>query len=518
MNGDLPQGWALVTLRDLTSNPKQDIISGPFGSNLKAEEYVSKGVPIIRLQNVDSGRFLEKNMRFITPQKARELSAHTFQSGDIVITKLGDPLGKACIVPDSLPSGIVVADVVRVRIDESRFLKNYVVFAVNSPSVMNQINSEMKGSTRPRVNLNQIRDLQIPLAPIAEQRRISAKLESLLGQVDACQQRLDKIPTLLKRFRQAVLAAACSGGLTEDWREKSQHSIALSPIEKLRETGLRRLQAFQLELTAAARRGTRRPRRPTNLEPQLRDNPAADELPEGWFWISFEDAASTISYAMSSGPFGSALGRKDYRATGVPVIRGQNIQAGKFVAENFVFISPEKANELARSSTKPGDIVVVAVGSSGQSAIIPKTIQFAILSQNCNKITVDSELVLPEFVNFVLQVEIAGEQLRERTTDTARPFLSLTNLKTLLLPVPPLPEQQEIVRRVESLFALADTIKQRYKNAQAFVDKLTPSLLAKAFRGELVPQDPNDEPASVLLERIKAEKKPTQSKGKRYKR
>ena len=78
MSDDLPQGWALASLADLTTNPKQDIVSGPFGSNLKSDEYVPQGVPIIRLQNVDRNRFLEKNMRFVTPKKARELSAHKF--------------------------------------------------------------------------------------------------------------------------------------------------------------------------------------------------------------------------------------------------------------------------------------------------------------------------------------------------------------------------------------------------------------------------------------------------------
>jgi type I restriction enzyme, S subunit len=95
------------------------------------------------------------------------------------------------------------------------------MFAINSPAVVGQINQEMKGSTRPRVNLNHLRDLQIPLAPLGEQQRIVARLETLLGKVEACERRLAKIPRLLKRFRQSVLAAACSGRLTDDWRGRN---------------------------------------------------------------------------------------------------------------------------------------------------------------------------------------------------------------------------------------------------------------------------------------------------------
>src|SRR6476659_2957975 len=98
------------------------------------------------------------------------------------------------------------------------------MFAINSPAVVGQINQEMKGSTRPRVNLNHLRDLQIPLAPLGEQQRIVARLETLLGKVEACERRLAKIPRLLKRFRQSVLAAACSGRLTADWRDETPRS------------------------------------------------------------------------------------------------------------------------------------------------------------------------------------------------------------------------------------------------------------------------------------------------------
>ena len=442
MNGDLPQGWALATLSNLTSNPKQDIISGPFGSNLKSEEYVSEGVPIIRLQNVDSGRFLEKNMRFITAQKARELSAHTFQSGDIVITKLGDPLGKACIVPDSLLSGIVVADVVRVRIDERRFLKNYVVFAVNSPSVMNQINSEMKGSTRPRVNLNQIRDLEIPVPPLAEQQRIVAKLELLLGQVDACQQRLDKIPALLKRFRQSVLAAACSGKLTDDWRE---------------------------------------------------ENGQDDE----WTFIPLRELCNSLDYGSSA---------KSQPTGKVPVLRMGNIQNGEIDWTDLVYTSDEE--EIRKYRLKPKTVLFNRTNSP---ELVGKTAIYlgerpAIFAGYLIRVNHCPELD-PKYLNFCLNTNYAREFCQSIKTDgVSQSNINAQKLGSFEVPFCPLPEQQEIVRRVERLFALADSIEQRYKKAQAFIDKLTPSLLAKAFRGELVPQDPNDEPASVLLGRIGAGK------------
>jgi type I restriction enzyme S subunit len=112
MRDELPSGWLVAALEELTEVPKQDIVDGPFGSNLKASSYVAAGVPIIRLQNIDRNRFLEKNIRFVTQAKANELARHSFKTGDIVITKLGNPVGKACVVPRSIPEGVIVADVV----------------------------------------------------------------------------------------------------------------------------------------------------------------------------------------------------------------------------------------------------------------------------------------------------------------------------------------------------------------------------------------------------------------------
>src|SRR5262245_39927513 len=112
MNG-APEGWEVANLQDLTPAPTTDIVDGPFGSNLKAEAYQSTGIPIIRLQNISRTHFLEKNIRYISPEKASELQRHNFIAGDIAITKLGDPLGKAAIVPKSLRCGVIVADIVR---------------------------------------------------------------------------------------------------------------------------------------------------------------------------------------------------------------------------------------------------------------------------------------------------------------------------------------------------------------------------------------------------------------------
>mgnify|MGYP001620080045 CR=1 FL=1 len=490
---DLPKGWDIVPLKEIAisiKGKKPKILSGvkTNGSvpyiDIKAFE---KG-EIRQYADINSSNIAGKEDVLVVWDGARSGLVGIGQEGAIGSTILA--IKPFCISPQYL----------------YQFLQTKYEY----------INTNHRGTGIPHVDSEVFWNIEFPIAPLNEQRRIVAKLERLLHKVDACKERLEKISAILKRFRQSILASACSGRLTTDWRKKNPGVESVDNL--LRRIYEKRTKEYAEECTKEKLQDKRKPPTPSNLQPKIYIPDKNYDIPNSWFWTSLEDISSCRRHAMSSGPFGSALGTKDYKESGIPVIRGQNIQNGKFVLNAFVYVSPNKAKELERSIAYSGDIVVVAVGSSGQAAMVPDELPKSILSQNCNKITLDGLMVLPNFIIYHLQNEIAKSQIRDKTTDTARPFLSLTSLKQTLLPIPPLPEQYEIVRRVNALFKKADEIEARYKKAKAFVDKLTQSILAKAFRGELVPQDPNDEPASVLIEKIKGEKAKQESKKKAKKK
>lgn len=132
MINDLPEGWCWAELNEIVNDPKSDIVDGPFGSDLRSSEYTNEGIPIIRIQNVDRNKFIAKNIQYISAEKAEVLKRHNFHAGDIVITKLGDPLGKACKVPESFGSGIIVADIVRLRLNHELCSVPYLIHSINS--------------------------------------------------------------------------------------------------------------------------------------------------------------------------------------------------------------------------------------------------------------------------------------------------------------------------------------------------------------------------------------------------
>jgi len=203
--GRVPEEWDVTTLLNVVGDKNDLIIAGPFGSNLKVEDYRDEGIPIIRLQNIDFGKFLNKDIKCISPEKANELSYHSFIKGDIVLAKLGDPIGKTCIIPHFLKRGVVVSDVVRIRVDNAFTDKKFILQCLNSFYVFYQLNKDIIGTTRPRVNLDQVRNLFIPFPPLPEQHHIAEILTTTDTYIEKEQTYLNKLQQIKKGLMQDLL-------------------------------------------------------------------------------------------------------------------------------------------------------------------------------------------------------------------------------------------------------------------------------------------------------------------------
>lgn len=217
----LPPGWALAKFEDILIDPKADLVDGPFGSNLKSSEYVESGVPVLKIQNIKADRFVRKHFSYVTEVKAEELSRHSFVPGDLMITKLGDPLGLCCEVPSDFPAGVFVADLMRLRLRTEKVSKRFLLLVINSQVVQSQFKQITKGTTRPRVNLTIVRSLEIPLPPLAEQKRIVAKIEELFSELEAGEESLRVARRQLGVYRQSLLQQAFEGKLTARWRTQN---------------------------------------------------------------------------------------------------------------------------------------------------------------------------------------------------------------------------------------------------------------------------------------------------------
>jgi type I restriction enzyme, S subunit len=451
---DVPQHWKIIKLRELVSNPKNDIVDGPFGSNLKASEYVGSGIPIIRLQNIDRNKFIDKNIQYITEEKAQELKRHNFVSGDIVITKLGNPLGKACIIPNNFPNGIVVADVVRARVTENLVNKNYLTYAINSQQVVEQLEPLIKGTTRPRVNLSHLRDIKIPLAPRQEQDLLVAKIEELFSQLDAGVAGLKRAQEELQRYRASVLKAAFEGRLVpQDPNDE--------PAEEMLEEFLgRNISAIM----------------------QPPEVGVITKVPKGW---SLGKLEKLIYFAGRIGWRG--LKADEYVDDGPLFLSVYNLNKGDLVDFTDVkHISQERYDESPEIMLQENDILLTKDGAGiGKIGIVKNLSKKATVNSSLLVIRA-SKIFIPEFLFYQLMGPQMQEIVSKRITGSATPHLFQRDIKNFLLLIPPVNEQKRIVNEIDKHFSIISVLEKTLGNEIRLANKLRPSILSNAFEGKLL--------------------------------
>jgi type I restriction enzyme S subunit len=236
-----------------------------------------------------------------------------------------------------------------------------------------------------------------------------------------------------------------------------------------------------------------------------------------WGEIRVEEVGDGSRNALAIGPFGSNLKVSDYRDEGVPLIFVRNIRSGRFDGPNPKFVTADKAAELKAHVVNPGDVLVTKMGEPpGETAVYPLDRQPAILTADCIKITPSAGFD-PAFLAFAIAAPPARRQILSITSGVAQKKVSLARFKTVTVPAPPRDEQRRIVAEIDQQLSLIDALHDAVGSARKRSATLRRAILERAFRGELVPQDPNDEPASVLLERIRAERAAA-PKSKRRKR
>jgi len=348
---------------------------------------------------------------------------------------------------------------------------------------ISEITSSDRGSTIKYLRLGDITDTKIPIASLNEQKRIADKLDQLLAAVDSCKTRLDTIPGIIKKFRKSVLAAATSGELTADWREENvDKSSAESVAYHIRRSH---------EIAGGHKIG--------NAAPPTEDihNLSIDMFPTGWELLELREIVKPdrpITYGiLKPGP---------ELEEGIPYIRVADFPNNQLNLAAIRKTSTSIDQVFKRSRLESGDILLSIRGTVGRLIVIPQALEGANITQDSARLSIQKELNR-DYVLWFLRADIAQSRMKNAERGVAVRGINIGDVRALQVAIPSRMEQDEIVRRVEALFAVADCLEARYQTARAQVDQLTPSLLAKAFRGELVSQDPNDEPAEKLLDRIR---------------
>lgn len=204
--------WSNHQLKDLCVNYKDDIVDGPFGANLKREHYKDEGKPVLKIQNIKPFSIILKKMDYVDEAKAEELKRHSYQTGDIIMTKLGLPLGISAIVSD-IPDGVIVADLVRIRPDQNLINTKYLCYHLNSPTTSSFLNSQQKGATRPRVKISAVRELPINVPPLSIQEKIVEALDNVVNGINESINLTNEKLSKLSDLKRSMLEMGVTGKL-----------------------------------------------------------------------------------------------------------------------------------------------------------------------------------------------------------------------------------------------------------------------------------------------------------------
>ena len=450
---DLPLNWQIVRFEEIATFTKKP-------KDLRYSEY--NEIPFVPMKLIPIATLFSKE--FIRKPTNTLGSGTYFESGDILLAKITPSFenGKQCIIQElPTPFGIATTEVIPIREVEGLSDKIYLFYYLLAPDVRALLTARMKGTTgRLRLGAEALADLEIPLPPLAEQRRIVAKLERLFTQLDAAVDNLKKAQAQLHRYRRSILKAAFEGNLTREWR--GGYSGELEPMSVS----------------------------------EVSDMDSLPELPDGWVWTTLEEISEII--------LGQSPSSTTYNTDGdgLPFYQGK-LEFGK------LYPTPRKWCTAPKKISEKGDVFISIRAPVGPTNLCPE------------KSAVGRGLAAIRGLNgiqpfFILYLMRRFEnEIASRGTGTTFKAITGNQLKTFKIPLPPLAEQEQIVSELERHLSVADEIEATIGAELIRSERLRQSILKQAFSGKLVPQDPNDEPASVLLKKIQAEKAPQQLKRKK---
>ncbi|MCG6399339.1 restriction endonuclease subunit S [Vibrio fluvialis] len=413
------------------------------GTHDSPKQFEGEGYPLVTSKNLKSYGLDFQNTKNISAEDHFEISKRSkVETGDILFSMIGT-IGNVSIIEDK--TDFSIKNVGLFRKSQSLLTEKFSYYWLKSNTYQSWLSSRERGGTQKFVSLGTLRESPILIAPLPEQKRIVEKLDEVLAQVDTIKARLDGIPELLKRFRQSVLASAVSGKLTEEWREKAMFD---KPVQK-----------------------------------SLGD--VITKIGQGW-------SPKCESTPAENGEWG--------------VIKTSSVQNISFIEHENKAL-PKSLDARPEHELLVGDILTTRAGPRvrcGVTAYVDMTRSNLMICDKVYRYRVKESEGFSKYLVYLLNAPQYLAEIEKMKTGISDSGMNLTQSKFKQLPLfwPHIEEQKEIVRLVDQYFAFADTIEAQVKKAQVRVDNLTQSILAKAFRGELVAQDPNDEPAEVLLKRI----------------
>ncbi len=468
-----PNGWSWATLQSVTS---------PRGQKVKPIDM--PGAPFLGLEHIEAHTM--KLLGVGSTDSVKSAGSY-FSGGDVLYGRLRPYLNKVYRSDfEGLASGEFIVFQEHPHLDNAylKYFLNQVEFASHA--------TRLNAGDRPRVDFSQLADYPFPLPPLPEQRRIVAEIEKQFTRLDASVAALKRVQANLKRYRASVLKAACEGRLVPTEAELARaEGREYEPADRL----LKRILAER-----RARWEAQGNRRGKYKEPVAPDTSGLPELPEGWVWSTVEQLSSRIEYGTST--------KASSVPSGIPVLRMGNIQDGELIFSDLKYLESDHP-ESQKTILSHGDLLFNRTNSAelvGKSAVYKDWHPKACFASYLIRVSFLLDIA-PDYVcTFINSRHGRAYIAQVRNQQVGQANVNGTKLAAMPIPLPPLAEQRRIVAEVERRLSVIQQTEATVEASLSRAERIRQSILKQAFSGKLVPQDPNDEPASVLLERIRVER------------
>lgn len=488
------------------------------GYAFKSKEYVDKGLRIIRIANVQSGEIIDRDPKFYPESRLLEFNDYVIEEDDFLISLTGN-VGRVGRIDKSLLPALLNQRVGKLNLQTSNIEKSYLYHFLNSRTFVHQVIKGSKGVAQLNTSSKKIEAIKIPIVPLPEQRAIVAKIEELFSDLDKGIADLKKAQDQLKVYRQAVLKKAFEGELTKEWREQQTDlPTADELLEQIKEERQKhyeeQIENWKQAVKSWEENGKegKKPSRiskPNNVpDPENSDIENYEQLPNNWGWSRF----GNVTYK---------IGDVDHKMPktvneGLPYLSTGNIRPdGTIDFNNAKIISRTDFDRLAlKIKPEKGDIIFPRYGTIGRNILIDFEREF-LVSYACAIIKNIKKLMNSKFVLYYSISPVVKKEINRYVVQTTQANIGIASIESFVFPLCSTEEQNQIVREIESRLSICDQVEQSISQSLEKAKALRQSILKKAFEGKLLTiteiekckAEKDYEPASVLLERIQAEKK-----------
>jgi len=412
--------WQLLPLGKIASNASNSFVDGPFGSDLKSDEYTTEGVRLIQLQNIGDGEWIDDNKIFTSEKKYQELKRHAAFPGDIAIAKMADPIARACIIPPVSDRFLVVADCIKLTPDLKKYHPKFIVYAINNHSVRLQAELKSTGTTRNRINLSLLKTVNVEVPPIPEQHRIA----EILDTIDEVIQKTEALISKLKAMKQGLL-----------------HDLLTRGLDKTGEL-----------------------RDPKAYPEQFNDSPLG-RIPKEWKVDKLGEVCRRSGGSVQTGPFGSQLHAKDYKDSGIPIITVEHLGDNEIIHNNLPLVGRMDYERLERYRIETGDLVFSRVGAIDRCAYVSEQENGWLFSGRCLRVRTGGKLVNSRFLSFQLNSYESRQWILNHSVGSTMACLNTSILSEVPVSLPLIQEQQNIA-------LLLDTHDTRIRTEEQYREKL----------------------------------------------